>query len=307
MDYKYHDSDKAKFILENGFIDNHIFTDMKILALYYRDILGYKPKKREEELYKFCEQHIENYNKVLFFRIIDKALNNARNKKKKLIDIYSIPIYKNEIDYIHSLPIEYNLQKIIFTILVKIKLNKEISKILSNEEYDGYFSSKNLTDKEIIKLSNINNNKNLQYFYYLEQIGYITTYYSGSMKINILYNIPINKDEIAIEIKDYNNIGYYYDYYYNNNRIKLCEICQKPFKANSNNSKYCKEHQGYQHNTIRKVCCVDCGKEFIVDSRAVKKNRCDDCYKKYRRIQERNRMRKKRNKLKENANCSQKP
>lgn len=284
MNYQYHDTKYAEFILKNGFTTQFFLSELKLLALYYRDILGYKPKKREEELYKFCEKNIAKYNKVLFFRTIDKALNYARKKTSKLIDIDFIPIYKSEIEYIKNLDIEYNLQKIIFTILVYIKLNKKVREIKMGDVSNEYFLPKNKTDKDIFKLTNISNIKNYSHlFYLLEQMEYITTYYSGATRINILYDMPIDEIDIAVEVKDYSNIGYYYDYYNKANKVKLCTKCGMPFKATGKNSKYCKEHQGYQEKKERIIVCIDCGKSFVVNSNNKRSVRCIECYKIYRR------------------------
>lgn len=286
MDFKYHDTARAEFVLKNGFTDNHIFNDARILALYYRDVLGYKPKKRAEELYEFFSKNIPDFNEVLFYKLINKALNIAKNKKKKLIDIDYIPIYKSEIEYIKNLSLEDNIKKVLLACLVKIKINKRISEILTEETYEGYFLSKNLSDNDILKISNVTKSKKkLNIFYILESEGYITTYYSGSTRMNIFYDIPVDETEVALQIKDYNNIGYYYDYYIGKN-IKFCEICGMPFRPKAKNGKYCKEHQGYQPvNDIKTkiITCMDCGKEIEVDARNNTKTRCDECYKIYRR------------------------
>lgn len=290
MDFKYHDTARAEFVLKNGFTDNHIFNDARILALYYRDVLGYKPKKREEELYEFFRKNVPDFNEMLFYKLIDKALNVAKNKKKKLIDIDYIPIYKSEIEYIKNLPLEDNIKKVLLTCLVKIKINKRISEILTEKTYEGYFLSKNLSDNDILKISNVTKSKKkLNIFYILESEGYITTYYSGSTRMNIFYDMPVDETEVALQIKDYNNIGYYYDYYIGKN-IKFCEVCGVPFRPKAKNGKYCKEHQGYQAMETKIITCIDCGKEIEINSKTNTQNRCEECYKIYRR--EKDRLRK---------------
>ena len=296
MDFKYHDTARAEFVLKNGFTDNHIFNDARILALYYRDVLGYKPKKREEELYEFFSKNVPDFNEILFYKLIDKALNVAKNKKKKLIDIDYIPIYKSEIEYIKNLPLEDNIKKVLLACLVKIKINKRISEILTEESYEGYFLSKNLSDNDILKISNVTKSKKkLNIFYILESEGYITTYYSGSTRMNVFYDMPVDETEVALQIKDYNNIGYYYDYYIGKN-IKFCEICGMPFRPKAKNGKYCKEHQGYQAMETKIITCIDCGKEIEINSKTNTQSRCEECYKIYRR--EKDRLRK-QNKIKE--------
>lgn len=283
MDFKYHDTKRAEYILKNGFVDNHIFNDARILALYYRDVLGYKPQKRKEELYNFFSKNIESFDEMLYYKLIERALNVARNKNKKLINIDYIPIYKSEIEYIKNLDLDDNTKKVLLSCLVKIKISKKISEILTGEEHEGYFLGKNVTDNSILRMSNITKTKKkLNIFYMLEQSGYITTYISGSTRMNIFYDMPIDATEVALKVEDFKNVGLYYEYYIGKN-IRFCEICNIPFRPNSKNAKYCKEHQGYQAIKTKIIICIDCGKEVEIDAINNTQNRCEECYKKYRR------------------------
>ena len=294
MDFKYHDTKRAEYILKNGFVDNHIFNDARILALYYRDILGYKPQKRKEELYDFFSKNIENFDEMLYYKLIERALNVARNKNKKLINIDYIPIYKSEIEYIKNLDLDDNTKKVLLSCLVKIKISKKISEILTGEEHEGYFLGKNVTDNSILRMSNITKTKKkLNIFYMLEQSGYITTYISGSTRMNIFYDMPIDATEVALKVEDFKNVGLYYEYYIGKN-IRFCEICNIPFRPNSKNAKYCKEHQEYQFvNSVSVKICSCCGKEFKATTKS-QRDRCEECYKKYRREQKNKSMRKAR-------------
>ena len=72
-----------------------------------------------------------------------------------------------------------------------------------------------------------------------------------------------------------------------------CERCKKRFYKTSNNQKYCGKCAGYQkQNTKQKKCC-DCGAEFSVDARNMKKVRCDTCQKEYRKKWDRERKKEK--------------
>lgn len=108
--------------------------------------------------------------------------------------------------------------------------------------------------------------------------------------------MPIDEIDIAVEVKDYSNIGYYYDYYNKTNKVKLCDKCGAVFKAGSNNAKYCKAHRGYQKVGAIKRVCIDCKKEFKIDARNMTKIRCDNCQKEYIRKKDRIRKAKSRSK-----------
>ena len=45
---------------------------------------------------------------------------------------------------------------------------------------------------------------------------------------------------VVIEIKDYENIGWYFDYYNHVDGVILCGYCNQPVKKIKNNQKYCK-------------------------------------------------------------------
>ena len=80
MDYKYNELEYAKLIYDKGFQTKHIPTELRLLAVYMRDILEMKPKERREELYKYCEVNIPNYNKAKYFKTINRALQQATKK-----------------------------------------------------------------------------------------------------------------------------------------------------------------------------------------------------------------------------------
>ena len=282
--YKYRETEYAKIIYENGFQSSHILKEARILSLYFRDVLNYKPKKRKEELYDFFSKNIEDYDEVVYYKTMDRALNYSKNKKNHLIDIDEILFYEEEMNYINSLDLSYNCKKILFTMLFCIKLSNRISKIKEkisddNDICNYNYISKQITDNKIIKMSNIGSVKdNIQLFYILESDKYIKTYYTGSTELIFLNNIKYKKMNIAIKIKYFEDIGYYFDYYNKKNGIKLCSVCEKPFKSKTNNSKYCKEHSGNKEFESKKSTCKYCGNIFMPNKYSKRKDVCDTCY-----------------------------
>lgn len=53
--FKFKEKEYAEAIIENGFISKSLNYELRLLSKYYKE-LGYKPKKREELLYDFCEK-----------------------------------------------------------------------------------------------------------------------------------------------------------------------------------------------------------------------------------------------------------
>ena len=151
----YHDITRAEHILKRGFDRNNLAVDMKMLCMYYRDVLGYKPKQRRKALEEFCREHIAGYNEVLYFRIIDSALDFAQKKNSRLVEIKKIDIYKSEVDYINNLPVEPNFKRVLFALLVAVKLHKTMIATIYTAYKDGYFTSKRVKDSDIFNSAHV--------------------------------------------------------------------------------------------------------------------------------------------------------
>ena len=245
INYKYGQKDYAEKIFKDGFQTKYINTELALLALYFRDVLLYKPKKRTEELYKFCEKHIPNYNKAKHFRTIDRALRYADNKKNIFIIIPEIKVYKKEIDYINSLDLDYNYKKVLFTFLVQKKIENRVYLLRNGCESDSiYFKggkSKYSNIKNCSKIpANLKINEDI--IYNLNEVGLISIKNQGLIEL-LFMNKCVSKGEIGLIItcnNDFDNTGWYFDFCNQQNNVILCNYCKQPFKQNSNNQKYCK-------------------------------------------------------------------
>ena len=96
---------------------------------------------------------------------------------------------------------------------------------------------------------------------------------------------------------DYNNIGYWLDWYNGNKRISKCGKCGNVFYKKSNNQIYCSECQGYEKIGVKTLVCCDCGKEFVVKSKNAKTQRCDKC----QNIRNKEKTKERVNKLRKNS------
>ena len=138
MDYKYDELAYAEMIYKYGFQRNdHLPTELRLVAIYMRRILNYKPKLLRQEFYNWCSLNITNYNPAIHYKIVNRAINQATKKGSGLIHLDHVEIYQSELQYIeniinpkkHLIPEKrwYDCQKLIFTLAVQLKINKFIS------------------------------------------------------------------------------------------------------------------------------------------------------------------------------------
>lgn len=259
MDYKYTELDYAKKIYEDGFqSEQHKPTELRLLATYMRRILDYKPKKLREEMYRWCESHITGFKRELYYKMINSAITKACAKGSMLVNINSVDFYQYELDYINNLSIagkhSYECKKLLFTFLFKMKVNKLISEAKSVDddfEYRGrYFKGGKRKYSELKKLAKLPETVkiNEDIIYTLWNNGLVTPMYNGLIKLNFidtLYELQEQDNTldktISLQVKDYDSVGWYFDYYHNDNMILFCKCCGKIFKKRSNKEIYCSE------------------------------------------------------------------
>lgn len=259
MDYKYTELDYAKKIYEQGFqSEQHRPTELRLLATYMRRILDYKPKKLREEMYQWCESHIPGYKRELYYKMINSAITKACAKGSMLVNIKSVDFYQYELDYINNLPITgdypYECKKLLFALLFKMKVNKVITETKSIEEdfkYHGkYFKGGKRKYTELKKLAKLPEKLkiNEDIIHTLWNNGLVTPMYDGLIKLDFMdqyYEMKereTNLDKtVVLQIKDYDSVGWYFDYYHKDKKILFCKCCGRIFRKRSNKEIYCSE------------------------------------------------------------------
>lgn len=267
MDYKYKELDYAKNIYKNGFqSEQHMPTELRLVATYMRRVLDYKPKKLREEMYKWCETHIAGYKRELYYKKINSAINKACQKGSMLVNIEHIDFYKYELDYINNLYImdnidnkeesgySYECRKLLFTLLFKMKVNKLITEAKSTDadfKYTGkYFKGGQKKYTELKKLAKLPEkvriNEDIINILWIN--GLVSPMFNGLIKLNFIeeiYEIEQNNKildtTVVLQIKDYDSVGWYFDYYNHDKKIAFCKECGKIFKKRSNRQEYCSD------------------------------------------------------------------
>lgn len=262
MDYKYNELEYAKEIFNNGFqSQQHLPTELRLVATYMRRVLEYKPKMLREEFYKWCEEHIDGYNRVLFYKTINSAINKATKKGSCLVSINPVEIYKPELDYImNSIIVDddgceyeysYECKKLMFTFLGRSKLNRQLFEQRNTDKDKTYkgtsFSGGQKKYTELKKMAKLPQklkiNEDIIHYLYISKL--VTPMNSGILRLNFLEEMyttfDYNNCNCEFEIKDFDRIGWYFDFYNLDEKIKKCENCGCLIKNNSKTrpSKYC--------------------------------------------------------------------
>ncbi|MGL5434276.1 MAG: hypothetical protein ACRDBO_02595 [Lachnospiraceae bacterium] len=308
-DYKYHERDYAEKLYQDGLISScHIKTELRLVATYMRRVLNYKPKKLKEEFYRWCEAHIDQYNQVLHYKIINTAIRAAVKKGSALIQLDAVPVFQPELDYIMEAPLlpadpaipelDYHCRKLMFTLLCQLKINKAISEFRHTDEdyvYQSIFfrgsQRKYLELKKMAALpASVRMHEDIIHHLYCS--GLITPLHSGMIRLdfmNDLYQIHTEGLAPVLTITEFEICGRYFDLYNRKQQIFSCCGCGKLFHTRTNNSnqKYCKtcsESNPYYTPLITKaICCCDCSKEITVSSKDNQTSRCESCYSVYRK------------------------
>lgn len=244
INYRYDEKKYAEELLKNGFLTQYHRYELKILVKYFKEVLNKKARERKNLIYEFCENHIVNFNKVKYFKMINSALSYGSKKNNKLILIKSIPITDKEINYIQGLELDDVHKKILFTFIAKIKLNKEITKQIygKSSEYN-IFGGKKESYKEVFEMSKLSNKYNINTLVNeLSNMGCIDVRTKGKINLKFIENIEVSeKDVVVFEISDFDSVGYYFEWYNGNEKFIKCENndCWEVIKKTSGSKKYC--------------------------------------------------------------------
>lgn len=248
----------------------------------------------ESALIDFSTKHYEEFNYTRHYKYIDKAVESTRDRK--LLIPIKTPITKKEYDILMTIENE-RYRRIVFVMLVVskyFKLNNTSMIDIDIDENTMFFVG--VSYKEAAKMADVrfkDDDERTDFLWYINDKGFV-----GRTKRKKLFYVKIidtdQNDENVVEwITDYDHINLHYERLFGESDIGVCEYCgclfrKRKLRTNlqtsdqratngSNSQKFCYKHRGYNKKGLRFGKCIDCGKEFYVDSRDSKKTRCDEC------------------------------
>jgi DNA-directed RNA polymerase subunit RPC12/RpoP len=280
----------AEECLQQRTLGENPFYTLSILARYYYQYFGCRKQKIISLLTEFISKYYPRYesNKATWNESIEKIAKNAG--KFALHEIDGIWITESEMQTIQSIKNKV-LERLAFTLLCIAKLNNE-----RNCKNNNWV---NQEAREIYKLARINCTVEERYKFLgmLRQLGLIEKA-KRIDNLNVRITFANDDSKKILKISDFREIGYEYMLYCGTPLIR-CAECGVLIRNNKyGNRKYCKVCADYVPQQTKIVVCVDCGKEFTVNSKDNQSSRCPECYSKYRHYRklETQRIRRKREK-----------
>lgn len=272
-------------MIEKGKTEKPVLA-INLLAKYYRQVKNISGNKLYDAINDFMKNGYTGYDTARWSKTVDTFIRLA--SKHKLSEIEYIPITKNELTTISSLN-EIKKERLLFSMLCFAKLYN--TKNLKN---NGWV---NADIRDISKAARVSESiaEREHLLYELIRGKYIQiSSKSGNKNMRVLF-VDSNVDsEIMLEISDFRELGYEYMNWKQGGYFR-CAECGILCKQNKyGNRVYCNDCVGYAPIVSKTIVCIDCGREFKIDSLDTKTNRCPECYKKYRNNYQKELMRKRR-------------
>lgn len=247
-------------------------STLNLLARYYREI-GKNDDEIKELLSDFLNRCLKDKYKEskwidsIFYQVV-------KSKKYTLKKVDNVIVTKSEMEIIQSVKGK-SRQKVLFTLLILAKYYNAVS--------DKNKNWTNLEYKKIFKLANVQLSIQNQALLIndLYNCGFVNVSKNVG-KLNIQVNFVDNESDAVLTIIRLKDLGKEYLMFCGEDYIR-CQKCGTLVKNYKNTNKYCKTCGQYQPIETKTVICVDCGKEFSVDARNMKKIRCDKCQSIYRK------------------------
>lgn len=237
--YSFDEEKDAEELLKKGFPNGIIdYSQMYVLAKYFRYKFGYGEVRLEKALTKFCKEQDANFNPITEAEAIHKWIRNAMTYNLRKIE--SVSITSKEIEFLNTISSSKD-RKILFMVLIMAKALHNSSKHVNRDPEKPikyYIHYTNLPD--VIHMTGF---KNLSEFQLCKILG--------EYKSNLLF-YSAEKELIRVDFADsaqnsltkvdLQNVLEEYDLLFKKiNSAVICEKCKKPFFKTNNSQKYCSE------------------------------------------------------------------
>ena len=249
------------------------------LARYNYHILNMNKEDNYDAILEYMSKNCNDFYEEKYFKIIYRNISSA--KKYKFRSVNPVKITRTEIDKIIGLN-DIRKEKIAFVLLAVAKYYNNVSSDNNNRMY--------ISMSDLFKLSRvaIPCKERASYLHFAYKEGILVEHMLVGTNLKVVGFVDDNS-ETVLELgeDDYKELAYAY-LNYKNGGYKHCKNCGKLFKMQKNapGRLYCKDcGQKEEPSKFKTLKCIDCGEDFVVDTRNMNKCRCDGCqYEENKRI-----------------------
>ena len=272
INFKFDDKKDIENKIHSGYVNQENLEDtIRDLARYNYHVLNMKKEDNYDAILRYMTQNCMDFYEEKYFKIIYRNISSA--KKYKFRSVASVKITKTEMDKIVGLN-DIRKEKIAFVLLAVAKYYNNVSSDNNNRMY--------MSMSDLFKLSRvaIPCSERASYLYFAYQDGILIEHMFVGTNLKVVGFVD-DDSETILELgeDDYKELAYTY-LNYKNGGYKHCKNCGKLFKMHKSSPGrlYCKDcGQKEETNRFKVMACVDCGGEFVVDTRNMNKCRCDSC------------------------------
>ncbi len=247
----------------------NIRQKIDLIARYNHHVLNKSSDDNYSSIIKWLEKHHDIFNEHSYSKIISDCIKKAA--KKPFYYVESVKITKKEMDIIAE---QNNLryEKILFVMLCMAKIQRDAY------GFNNGLISYNIT--ELFKTARVSVpvDDREHILHEFLKLGLIDLPIKNDTKCLFIKFVDDTDDNVVLELneQDCGELAYAYLKHTGKGKISRCSKCGKLIKKSQKFGNMCKGCQEYSTD-VKIKWCIDCGKEFSVDSRNTTKCRCDEC------------------------------
>lgn len=207
-----------------------------LLAKYYLGE-GYDEAEIISTIDKFMLEACPSYNSVIWSNILESIVKDIIKEDRKLINIESVTIYNEELNYINGLD-SSKIQRLAFTYLVYAKIFNQINpknnNWISGKHRIEVFRDANITETGKAQLLTLHKMLNANVFRMAKGVT------NNSLNVDSYIK---KEGEVFLILTDFRELGLRYLQSTYNNEIKVseCKCCGRLIVKKENKTMYCKE------------------------------------------------------------------
>jgi hypothetical protein len=272
INFKFDDKTDIENKINGNYVNNENPEEtIRDLSRYNHHVLNMKKEDNYDAILSYMTRNCVDFYEEKYFKVIYRNISSA--KKYKFRSVAPVKITRSEIDKITELN-DIRKEKIAFVLLAVAKYYNNVSSDNNNRMY--------ISMSDLFKLSRvaIPCKERASYLHFAYQEGLLVEHMMVGTNLKVVGFVD-DDSEVVFELteNDYKELAYAY-LNYKNGGYKHCKSCGKLFKMrkSSPGRLYCKDcGQKEEVSRFKTLQCIDCGENFIVDSRNMNKCRCDSC------------------------------